>query len=422
MRRSLRLASKAKAAQEPSVLVSAQQHHESREPSTETQSEKSHSEESALIDGTSSEAPVRRAPRRQPRASASDLQGRSASRRPLKPAEKSGLDGDALMLTIKSIPDTLERWQLAASLALAGGFGTGFKEFLEPFWLDEAQRVFSVFTRPPFRSQASKKAAAKIAKISSIENLPLTVPPEVVGLARSRLLKIQVERELEELERQENSENLDSRITLTRAKAEYHLNDDDIADLDCIVRRNPHYRSAAPMCLYILRDIIREAYLKHGGAAGLAAARAKSEVRKARLRETKMAKEEQKHAKRQQRKEELVAALTARGLHFRNDSTVCEEYINETSTKSLQTVVDIMHEMNFYFNHTKYAHFHDLEYDEWCDNYSYGPPDAQDKYEMSFNAKSRALSALIEKIGVQGVLAIPNLPPTIRRRFEGRGE
>ena len=46
-----------------------------------------------------------------------------------------------------------------------------------------------------------------------------------------------------------------TKITVTEVRQQYKLKDEDIAHLDCEVRRNPHYRNAAPMRLYDLEDI-----------------------------------------------------------------------------------------------------------------------------------------------------------------------
>ena len=50
-------------------------------------------------------------------------------------------------------------------------------------------------------------------------------------------------------------DNEDKRMTVTRAKTEYKLNEDDLKDLDCKEARNPHYRSMPPMRLYKVSDI-----------------------------------------------------------------------------------------------------------------------------------------------------------------------
>lgn len=52
-----------------------------------------------------------------------------------------------------------------------------------------------------------------------------------------------------------NKDNEEKRMTVTRAKTEYKLNEEDLKDLDCKEARNPHYRSMPPMRLYKVIDI-----------------------------------------------------------------------------------------------------------------------------------------------------------------------
>ena len=55
----------------------------------------------------------------------------------------------------------------------------------------------------------------------------------------------------------------------------------------------------------------------------------------------------------EQRRADLIAALAAKNLQLRSDSVMCREYI-EHGERSLEEVVDIMHEMQFFFSQTSY--------------------------------------------------------------------
>ena len=46
-----------------------------------------------------------------------------------------------------------------------------------------------------------------------------------------------------------------SYICVTQAKKNYNLNENDLKDLECIYKRNPYYRSAPPMRLYLIKDL-----------------------------------------------------------------------------------------------------------------------------------------------------------------------
>ena len=118
-----------------------------------------------------------------------------------------------------------------------------------------------------------------------------------------------------------------------------------------------------------------------------------------------------------QRRQELVAALRARGLQLRGDSRLCDSYI-ATCSPALQHVVDTMHEMNWYFKHTAYEALREFEWEEAKEQVGWWRLDDVDKEPASHNAKVRALDALITQIGREGVLAMPSLPPTIRASLE----
>ena len=62
------------------------------------------------------------------------------------------------------------------------------------------------------------------------------------------------------------------RMTATRAKSEYLLTENDLAQLGYEEARNPHYRNAAPMRLYDVDDLV-EATLEKYQVCFLARAR-----------------------------------------------------------------------------------------------------------------------------------------------------
>ncbi|BGP22008.1 hypothetical protein JCM10295v2_000885 [Rhodotorula toruloides] len=75
------------------------------------------------------------------------------------------------------------------------------------------------------------------------------------------------------------------RITKTTAKSEYKLNDSEYRE-----RRNPHYRSAAPMQLYLEIAVETLAFRLHGGYTGHFALLKKREAAAAKAAQTKRAK------------------------------------------------------------------------------------------------------------------------------------
>ena len=61
----------------------------------------------------------------------------------------------------------------------------------------------------------------------------------------------------------------DRRCTQTQVKELLCLSDKDLVGLDVVLAPNPHYRSAAPMKLYLLRGAVACAVAKYGGWNGI---------------------------------------------------------------------------------------------------------------------------------------------------------
>ncbi|KAK3832901.1 MAG: hypothetical protein JOS17DRAFT_773822 [Linnemannia elongata] len=63
----------------------------------------------------------------------------------------------------------------------------------------------------------------------------------------------------------------DVRMTKTDACSMFYLKDEDLLSLRCVTKRNPHYRNAAPMKLYLEKDVQRRSLEIHGGWIGIRA-------------------------------------------------------------------------------------------------------------------------------------------------------
>jgi hypothetical protein len=204
-----------------------------------------------------------------------------------------------------------------------------------------------------------------------------------------------------------------SKITLTTAKSTYKLKEGDLDTIECEERRNPHYRRGPTMRLYILADVIRVAIKKHGMASldadadaeclecdPIQNAEAIEKATKAMLREEGRTRKLQEHLDavnltindmndlndniihkyikgnlseatlqeeigntigRKTRRDLLIADLAAVGLTLRNDSKLCEQYIeyghkfNQNEVTHRHYIVGIMREMAFYYNETAYV-------------------------------------------------------------------
>ncbi len=214
-----------------------------------------------------------------------------------------------------------------------------------------------------------------------------------------------------------------ARITATRAKTEFRLTENDLLSLNETLVRNPHYRSAAPMRLYLLSDVVAASHEKHGGPEGLVAAREKAQASTAKRRHTLEEKEAAKRARHNdevaQRRVQLEAAFAPRNLEIRRDSELCQRYLT-LGIGNPTNIARIMDEMRFYFARTQYASKRDELFEQHLEHYGYYP----DPIELSEDAREEALDDFIHELNslekVDAALADDLLPPTLRPAIEKR--
>lgn len=125
----------------------------------------------------------------------------------------------------------------------------------------------------------------------------------------------------------------------------------------------------------------------------------------------------------------LTAALERKGCTLREDSRVCQAYI-EDGIGDLETICNVMCEMKFYFAHTNYEAIRDEmynqahdEYEEECDefnrdqyrDYEFRPRFNFDSSEASEWAKFSALKEWIaSKPNANDAFLTPDLPNTLK--------
>lgn len=131
------------------------------------------------------------------------------------------------------------------------------------------------------------------------------------------------------------------------AKARFALTDTDLAALPEILKPNPYFSSAAPMRLFRVRDLRDVARQKHNDPAGVERAKRARSERASRARDSAESVREVRRAK-------LEAALEERGCELRADSKLCDAYIG-TGRGDVQVIADVMAEMKFVHEHTRYA-------------------------------------------------------------------
>lgn len=271
----------------------------------------------------------------------------------------------------------------------------------EPCDLDEADLAGLRHAAASMELSATGARAALVARIRKhIEKANRQVSAEVLRLARARGTLEQAMAQ-EGVWRAGNVVARDSatRFTGSQAKAMYGLTAADLEGVPCELKRNPVYRSAAPMRLYSVLHLAplarhkfgsREAY--EGRVRAKAAKASEQRLKKgeevARRRERLEAAIAQ-HPNEQaiervtawlwddpcveyvehgrgrvgavveqlnvfaERLVELDAALARRGCRLRSDSKLIDRFIN-TGEGSAEEVAAVMEEMRFYYGHTDY--------------------------------------------------------------------
>ena len=196
-----------------------------------------------------------------------------------------------------------------------------------------------------------------------------------------------------------------TKIVATTAKKDYALNEDDLSEIRCKQVRNPHYSCAAPMRLYRVVDIQRYLSRKYGGYKAYLKAQKLKATQKEQRKATIMKNQNEKRKRLEQfieqnninyveicgysataqmcfdkydldgflecvnRYNELSNALRLKKCNLRNDSKLCQMYIDGVSRYTLEETVNVMEEMQFLFRYTEYKTIRDRIADELATEY-----------------------------------------------------
>lgn len=134
------------------------------------------------------------------------------------------------------------------------------------------------------------------------------------------------------------NQNQDARrlMTKTEAKKTYKLNDNDLVNIRCY-----KYKGTYLTFLYLIKDLILISYNKHGRLI---------------YNDDFKTRDIQKEKEREKRKLELQKFLLSKGRELREDSMICQKYIElgDHSGFSMNAIADILDEMDFYIEKTEY--------------------------------------------------------------------
>ena len=146
---------------------------------------------------------------------------------------------------------------------------------------------------------------------------------------------------------------LDEYFTLckTEAKKQYFLSDKDLEKCDYIEIKNPNY--SGNMYLYTKQDLINQFCLKYNvNSFDIDSIQEMLDELSDKKENAKSKREENLEKKRSKRKKMLVKALKEYDLEFRNDSKLCQGYINGTIKDwDIDDIVERMCQMKFLYEY-----------------------------------------------------------------------
>ena len=134
------------------------------------------------------------------------------------------------------------------------------------------------------------------------------------------------------------------------AKKTYHLNDADLVGLKKFYDTNPHYKSGSTMTLFIEKELIKKCCKKYNVKKKdmkslLDSLTEQREIKSARRRENK-------EIKKDERRQELIDLLYQCKLELRNDSKLCQGYIDGTiKDKTADEIVERMCQMKYLYDY-----------------------------------------------------------------------
>lgn len=159
-----------------------------------------------------------------------------------------------------------------------------------------------------------------------------------------------------------NNENFQV-ISKSTAKNEYLLKDKDLKDLQSGTCRNPVYRSAAPMIMYLKSEVASKCKNLYPEPE------LERERRKKKSDSTKRKREINKKEKMDRNRKVLEKLFNQNGLQVRDDSFLCSNYIDGTLKDwTAKQVLDRMALMHFLHNYTNYKEVHQQVYNEYRNN------------------------------------------------------
>jgi len=161
-------------------------------------------------------------------------------------------------------------------------------------------------------------------------------------------------------------------ITKTNCKKIYNLIESELDGLDEYYSTGAYGNGEAT---YYTKDkVIERSCIKHNTTHEdlenrLRTLKLEKEQAKEEKRERRIEKEQ---LKREKRKDKLIDALHKSGLELRNDSVLCQHYINGISEHDVEYIVRRMSQMKFLFEYCHMDECRDIAYEEYRNELKHG--------------------------------------------------
>jgi hypothetical protein len=139
------------------------------------------------------------------------------------------------------------------------------------------------------------------------------------------------------------------------AKYEYCLEEEDLNDIKS--NKVINYPNPKSEYYYYKEDLLKKAIEKYGSFEQFTERKEKREKRSYMTRRAQKIKETNIHHIKMARKRNLEKELLKNGIKMRNDSKLCESYIQDgdESGNNIEEIVRIMVEMEFLYKRTQYG-------------------------------------------------------------------
>jgi len=160
-------------------------------------------------------------------------------------------------------------------------------------------------------------------------------------------------------------------ISKSSSKKDYLLTDEDLQQIK--VFEGKAKSTYGPATYYIKSDVINLACDKHMiNLNNIDEEMSKIINDNNVIKEAKLEKRRERKEKRmEERKEELVGALRNAGVEFRNDSMLCDKYIDGCKDFSIDEIVERMSQMKYLYQYCHMEECKNIAYEKYLEDKNY---------------------------------------------------